>query len=258
MEFHVATGLAPAEEPTRLTGYFGPVPAGEIRAPDYRACERQAFLVRMRPERPVLRVHYHPVDQFQVFCWGAAEFAGHRVASGTVHYADRFSPYGPLQPVDRGVSFLTLRSESSSGAHYMPESRRDLAGALSSDERPADRRRNISFDLVATADGTEWTDSRVDVDGLRVASVRLGPRETSADIDVGGDGAFIVVLDGAITAPSTTDDDRRLAITGIGGTAWAECGTKVAVTAPAETGAVVACLQLPERPVSVQKAMVDL
>lgn len=247
MRWGMTSELAPTEAPTSLIGYLGPVPAGETRPPDHQAYDRQAFLVRMAPGRPVLRVHYHPVDQFQVFCWGDADFAGHRVSRGTVHYADRFSPYGPLAPGLAGVSFLTLRSESASGAHYMPESRNDLRTELASDDRRADQRRNVSFDLLEAPATSSWTDTRSDDDGLRVSHVRLEAHETSESVLVGGDGAFVAVLDGGIRWASdraSTSAETHDVIAGSAG--WMDAGEVDEFTATAK-GAVVALLQLPNR-----------
>ena len=241
MQWGVPTRLEPTDQPTGVEGYLGDVPAGDFRDPDYERFERQAFLVRMRSDRPALRVHYHPVDQFQVFCWGAAEFANHRVAAGTVHYADRLTPYGPLQPIDEGVSFLTLRSESACGAHYMPDRRSELAERLRADPRPADRRRNVSFDLVAEPDAaTAVTTLREDDDGLRVSRVRLAAGESGPEMEIGGDGAFVVVVEGDVDV----DGD---APAGVGCVAWNDPGTLAPIVG-GPFGAVVAVLQLPDRP----------
>lgn len=241
MQWGVPTRLEPADQPTSVEGYVGPVPAGEFREPDYARFERQAFLVRMRSDRPALRVHYHPVDQFQVFCWGAAEFANHPVAAGTVHYADRLTPYGPLQPIDEGVAFLTLRSESASGAHYMPDRRTELAERLRVDPRPADRRRNVSFDLAAEPDAAAPVATlRDDDDGLRVSRLRLAAGETGPALQVGGDGAFVVVVEGDVDAVGE-------APVGVGCVAWSDPGD-LAPLVGGPSGAVVAVLQLPARP----------
>lgn len=240
MQWGIPTRLEPTDEPTSVEGYLGHVPAGEFRDPDFERFERQAFLVRMRSDRPVLRVHYHPVDQFQVFCWGSATFANHPVTAGTVHYADRLTPYGPLQPTNGGVSFLTLRSESASGAHYMPDRRAELAERLRDDARPADRRRNVSFDLASDDDqATTVATLRADDDGLRVSRLRLAPGESGPEIDVGGDGAFAVVIAGEVDVPGA--DPARP-----GCVAWTDPGVLAPLTG-GSPGALVAVLQLPHR-----------
>lgn len=240
MQWGIPTRLEPNDQPTSIEGYLGDVPAGEFREPDYRRAERQAFLVRMRSDRPVLRVHYHPVDQFQFFCSGSADFANHRVGAGTVHYADRLTPYGPLQPTDDGVAFLTLRSESASGAHYMPDRRAELAERLRDDPRPADRRRNISFDLTAEPkNASRVTTLRQDDDGLCVTRVVLDAGESSAAIEIGGDGAFVVVANGAVEAGD--------GLVGSGCVAWTDRGMLGPLTAGPERS-VLAVLQLPNRP----------
>jgi len=186
--------------PVTTTGYIGEVPRGEVRAPSDDEVEPQGFSVRMAPGCPVLRTHFHSSDQFQLFTEGSARFANHDIAAGVVHFADRHVPYGPLRAGAEGVTFLTLRSASSAGAHFMPENQEALGTALAEDRahRAGAGRRNVSFDLSAIAPTTPgvWQDLRADPDELRIAVVDLGATTTAEVGPVRGDGAFLAVLTG--------------------------------------------------------------
>lgn len=71
----------------------------------------------------VLPVHFHPVDQFQVWMEGSGKVGGHHVSRGTLHYSDAYTPYGPLVPASEGFAYLTLRPKFDVGYHVLPESR---------------------------------------------------------------------------------------------------------------------------------------
>src|SRR5688572_4558174 len=71
--------------------------------------EPLAFVVRS-PPASVLEPHFHTVDQFQVITDGRALFGRHPVRVGTVHYADAYSPYGPILALEgEWHTYATLR-----------------------------------------------------------------------------------------------------------------------------------------------------
>ena len=82
----------------------------------------QAYLVGQKA--PVLRPHYHEVDQFQVVLDGDGRLGRHAIGSGTVHYSDAYTVYGPIfADGPDGLSYFTLRLDPAVGLNYMPESR---------------------------------------------------------------------------------------------------------------------------------------
>ena len=82
----------------------------------------QAYPVQQKA--PVLRPHYHEVDQFQIVVAGTGKLGGHVAAAGTVHYSDAYTPYGPITTTEReGLSHFTLRLHPAIGINFMPESR---------------------------------------------------------------------------------------------------------------------------------------
>lgn len=82
----------------------------------------QAYLVGQKA--PVLRPHYHEVDQFQVVLGGGGRLGRHEISSGTIHYSDAYTVYGPIYADGPdGLSYFTLRLDPTVGLNYMPESR---------------------------------------------------------------------------------------------------------------------------------------
>ena len=80
-----------------------------------------AFLVRSPPDS-VLQAHFHTLPQFQVFTAGDAWFGRHPVRPGSVHYADGYSPYGPIRGAGEAWhTYCTLRPYWERSIHYVPE-----------------------------------------------------------------------------------------------------------------------------------------
>ncbi|MGE3448421.1 MAG: hypothetical protein AB7H92_12675 [Microbacteriaceae bacterium] len=172
----------------------------------------QAFLVRRPASMGRLRVHWHAVAQFQYFTDGAARVGGHRVERGDVHFADALTPYGPLDPAEDGVAFLTLRQVDDQGAFYMPD-----AQAALRDERAARAatlpRRNLTFALRSAGAGVLAADD----DGMGVEVVDLAHGATAV-VEPGGAGAYVVVVDGSLA-----EGDEPLVANSFGYIADAAC-----------------------------------
>jgi len=124
-----------------------------------------AFLIEMDPER-TLRPHYHEASQFQVVVAGDGTIGKHPLETVSVHYADAYTPYGPIVSGPRGLGYLTLRNGYDGALHYMPESRVELAAAQraprahTSERIPTSEPENVIFDAP---------------DGLRAAFYRIAP-----------------------------------------------------------------------------------
>jgi hypothetical protein len=162
------------------------------------------------------------------------------VHRGEVHYADRFTPYGPLHAGPDGFAYITLRPTTDTGISYMPDARDELRDRLAGSERAAGDRRSLTLDLtdpavVGTDEGT-WTDVVVDEDELRVAAATVAPGSVLDTPRVGGDGAYLVVLDGSLDDEGTPRAPGSLR--------WCEPGEQVHLTAGPE-GVRVAHLQFP-------------
>jgi hypothetical protein len=88
-----------------------------------RASGPQAYIAELAPGSRIPS-HFHDVDQFQVFVRGTGRIGKDTWHAGIFHYADAFTPYGPLVP-DPGseMHFFTLRPAAASGVFRMPDSR---------------------------------------------------------------------------------------------------------------------------------------
>jgi hypothetical protein len=112
-----------------------------------------------------LRPHFHAVPQYQVFYKGSGRVGRHEVRPVSVHYADPFTPYGPIVAGEAGLAYAVLRPRQDDGANWMPE---DRAAVM-----PGPRRR---FTVVLDPDGPNAPDpgSSVEVvgpDGDHAAAV---------------------------------------------------------------------------------------
>jgi len=113
-----------------VTHYFGTIGAGDGSAPfpAVGTLHPVAFLVEMDPDR-TLRPHFHTANQFQIFVRGSGAFAKKPLDGVSLHYADAYSPYGPIRSGADGLAYLTLRNGWDSGMQYMPEARAELRAA---------------------------------------------------------------------------------------------------------------------------------
>jgi len=105
----------------------------------------QAFLVEMCTPHAALRPHFHSVEQFQVFVGGEGTLGKDPIRPVLAFYTDAYTSYGPITAGADGLSFFTFRRRQDAGAHYMPESRGELA--------PSPRRRIVATDRDADRDG---------------------------------------------------------------------------------------------------------
>jgi hypothetical protein len=83
----------------------------------------QAFIVHLLSPGGVLAPHYHDVDQYQVVVRGDGHIGRHGVRTGSVHYTDHHTTYGPIVAGEHGLAFMTLRRAVAAGRYDMPESR---------------------------------------------------------------------------------------------------------------------------------------
>jgi hypothetical protein len=202
----------------------------------------QAYLAVQGTEVDEIPTHFHSVEQFQYVVTGSGVIGGRPVEAGVVHYADRLTPYGPLGAGPLGMTYATLRPCHDTGVFVMPAGEDRLAALLQSSMRPAGDRRQHTVDLrepVETADGTGpsgWTDVRRAADGFRIAVTGLPPHATSPPLTVGGSGAYLLVVSGAI--------DDSGGPYGAGSVTWRAAGDSVRSHA-GEKGARLALLQFP-------------
>jgi hypothetical protein len=142
--------------------------------------------------------HFHQANQFQVFIDGDGKFGKMPVRAVVAHYAQAFTPYGPIQAGERGLSYLTLRNGWDPGGQFMPE-KRELLKA--SGRRPRAAATTImdiaALDDALTEPSTEVTLPLAD-DGLGAWRYRVPPgRQLTGPAPVGGGGQYWIVLGGS-------------------------------------------------------------
>ncbi|WP_127783181.1 hypothetical protein [Rhodococcus sp. X156] len=147
----------------------------------------QAYLVTQ--QAPLLRPHFHEVDQFQVVVGGRGRLGRDEVGVGVVHYSDGHTPYGPITTDDPdGLAYFTLRLDAATGLSYMPESR----------ERTV--RGGEHFTALATPEGAAASLLAETSRGAQAWAARLGPGQSLAPELVALTGrGYVVVLSGALT-----------------------------------------------------------
>ena len=80
----------------------------------------QAFLVHMPDEGSTIRPHFHDVDQFQVVVGGGGRMGPEAIGPVAFHYADAYTPYGPIIGGRDGIEFFTIRAQCVGGFFPMP------------------------------------------------------------------------------------------------------------------------------------------
>jgi hypothetical protein len=177
---------------------------GAVRPDAQDADEPQAFVVRLPAAHEGLRVHFHPVDQFQVFISGSGAFAGHEVRCGLVHYADALTPYGPLDVGGDGVAFMTLRHQADFDIQNMPNEAAQLAELRRRSLREPGKRRNLVADLLAPGAPGTWQRAFGDADGLEAATRTLDPGEPVPVLHGAVTGAYVLLVAGSLIAEDAT------------------------------------------------------
>ncbi|MDB5397279.1 MAG: hypothetical protein JWM91_4785 [Rhodospirillales bacterium] len=164
-----------------------------------------AFLVN-GPPAYVIPPHFHEVDQYQIFVGGSATLGKHDVLPGSIHYADAYTPYGPIMATEEGFNYLTLRPKSISGYHEMPE-----GGPLLKPVNEArGRRGRMMVADIAPAQPRETAREALfeEKDGIAAYRLSAAPGATLPQPDIAHGGAYFVVLEGEITVAGQSYPSR--------------------------------------------------
>lgn len=174
---------------------------------DYReiADGPQGFLVELRTPHGVIDPHFHRVDQFQIVIAGGGRLGKHALEPIAIHYADAYTPYGPIVTEEAGITFFNLRSASDVGAYWMPGSRQQL-------KRRA--RRSIAVHATLHSGPTKEAVTALlplHEDGLAVYVLHLASgQELIGPTPDGSGGQFYLVLDGSLIIGDQTLPPRSL------------------------------------------------
>ena len=150
----------------------------------------QAFLVDLEAEGATVHPHFHDIDQFQVIVRGDGRLGPGPARPVAFHYADAYTPYGPIVGGKDGIAFYTIRAACSTGFFPMPEARHKLPG------KPG---RNIAgqfdIDQPVPAAGQHAKERLLEVkpDNVLVVGLRMGPNAKAAgEPTTGGDQYYLV------------------------------------------------------------------
>ena len=162
----------------------------------------QAFLIEQDPQT-LIRPHFHAQDQFQVVAEGGGTIGRHVLAPVSVHFASRYTGYGPIASSDRGLSYFTFRAVTTPHAYFLPESR---------DKLPDTPKRNLFSDPIPVSD-TNTVRARRDIaietmlepqsDGVAAWLWRIPP-DAVHRVEAPGADRFYLVCEGALAAPQGT------------------------------------------------------
>jgi hypothetical protein len=157
----------------------------------------QGFFVHFGPNFHI-SPHFHRVDQYQIVVRGSGRIGKHELSPVSVHYADGFTPYGPIECGPEGMAFFNLRSHSDTGAYPMPASREAL-------ERRAGRARteHTAFRLTDEVHSLQMRALiELQPDGLATYEVLAGPGVELVSEVAGGACRYQLVLDGSLEVGS--------------------------------------------------------
>jgi hypothetical protein len=197
----------------------------------------QAFMVTMAAGGRV-PAHFHRVDQYQLLLGGGgASYKGTDLPARTltVHYADAFSTYGPIEAgAEAPMEFYTLRAFTDMFTAYMPADR---------DKLPATRRhRNIHL-TIQTGDGVaagrparEELIAETD-DGLAAWRAALAPGRPAQSRAAAGSGQYCYLIAGSVLAAGKELGPRSLA--------WLPAGSPADGATAGPDGCDVLFLQFP-------------
>ena len=130
----------------------------------------QVFMVELFEPGSRIEPHFHDVDQFQIVLRGGGHLGSEAAAPVSFHYADAYTPYGPIVSQEEGISFLTIRAAAAGAFFPMPASRHLLPGLPG---------RNVTGSFPARPPqgaGVSHTATLVETaDGAQIKGIWLGP-----------------------------------------------------------------------------------
>jgi hypothetical protein len=222
-----------AAAPTR-SSHSGP--AGkvfEFLRTDYLAAPAgsgrpQAFLVQMCEPGSVIPPHFHVEDEFQVVVAGSGSLGKHPLKGVAVHFAEAYTPYGPIRTGADGLTFFTLRAKADPGAEYMPESRARMI-------RKA--RRNVAAQVPPGPSAELWP---AHADGLGAWIVRAAAGAV-APAPRGDGRRYYLVVEGSATQGATQGATQLPRWSCI----WAAAGAEAPALTAGPEGAGVVVIQFP-------------
>ena len=181
--------------------YFGRGKAVALngRPPEHGMDFPQAYLVEQQPNQ-VADPHFHLIDQFQVVVAGDGLFGKRPIEGIAVHYANAYTPYGPIAAGPDGVHYITMRNRwDSTQAHFMPKCRDELKPVPRRHVLVDPVRRAVATELEALASPAAQDLHVTEQDGLGIWRYRIpGGQAVDGPDPAQGGGQYWLVLAGAL------------------------------------------------------------
>ncbi len=209
----------------------------------------QAMVVENPEEGDRINPHFHDTDQFQVVVGGSGTLGAAQVGPVAFHYADAYTPYGPIISGAQGLSFFSFRPAAVGGIFYVPAARHLMPGLPG---------RNLvgSFDInqPLPADGEVVRETLIlrQADGVEAIGLHLGRNACAPGLAPQDAGQYVLVCSGSIVF------EGRLAP--INSAGYVEAGEAAPLLQAGPDGACVLVMQFPratERPGSDVSKMRD-
>jgi hypothetical protein len=160
----------------------------------------QAFLVE-QSEDSVAASHFHAEPQFQVVVAGGGMLGRHELKPYAVHYANRYTGYGPIEAGSQGISYVTLRAHGDmQKPFYLPEAKNLMKPGV---------RLNLTSDTIARDIPAASAGGQCEVaiaprpDGIGAWVLRLAANQTMpAPVHANNGGQFWLVVEGGMRTGS--------------------------------------------------------
>ena len=154
----------------------------------------QTFLVDMPTEGSTVKPHFHDVDQYQVIVRGGGKLGKEQAQPIVFHYADAYTPYGPIVAGREGLWFYTIRAGCAGGYFGMPESRHLIKGKPG---RNIAGKFEINQPLPAAGGSTRETLIHAD-EGVEVVGLRMGSNAEADGVALTGGAQYYLVGTGSL------------------------------------------------------------
>ena len=155
----------------------------------------QTFHVSMPDPGSTIEPHFHDVDQYQVIVQGGGRLGPGEAAPVAFHYADAYTPYGPIVGGKDGISFFTIRAACATGYFPMPESRKLILGKPG---RNIAGQFDISKPLPAANQSSKEKLLEAKEDNTLVFGFRLGANASTLGEPTNGGDQYYLVCSGSI------------------------------------------------------------
>jgi hypothetical protein len=169
---------------------FGSIVTDFIGNREVTSDEPSTHLVEIPPGF-VIEPHFHGTNQYQLVVDGSCTLGKASLSPGAFHYADAYTPYGPIVAGKDGLAFFTLRQTAYAGAHEMPGSKALM-------KKKAGRNFITNADLNR-ARGTDRVELHVEASGPCAYELSASPEDVLPISRHPHGGTYLAILAGEVS-----------------------------------------------------------